>query len=232
MRHGETDWNRQHRFQGQIDVPLNAAGRAQAERLAQRLAHEVFDVVVSSDLQRARSTAELAAAGRAIVSEPLWREQAFGVLEGLDASTIIEQHPAAVVVVAAPRRRLRVARRRERAHVPRARAAGAAAPGAAAQRRPGGGVHPRRRARHAVARGAPTRRWTGRASATSPTPASTACAGTTASSRSSSGPMRRTSRACPSSPTPRRWACADARALRPASSTRPRRCAADMPRWR
>jgi probable phosphoglycerate mutase len=93
MRHGETDWNRQHRFQGQIDVPLNAAGRAQAERLAQRLAHEPFDVVVASDLQRARSTAELAAAGREIVSEPLWREQSFGVLEGLDAPTIIEQHP-------------------------------------------------------------------------------------------------------------------------------------------
>ena len=93
MRHGETDWNRQHRFQGQIDVPLNAAGRAQAERLAQRLAHEAFDVVVASDLQRARTTAEVAAAGRDIASEPLWREQSFGVLEGLDAPTIIEQHP-------------------------------------------------------------------------------------------------------------------------------------------
>ena len=93
MRHGETDWNRQHRFQGQIDVPLNAAGRAQAKRLAQRLAQEAFDVVVASDLQRARSTAELAAAGRDIVSEPLWREQSFGVLEGLDAPTIIDQHP-------------------------------------------------------------------------------------------------------------------------------------------
>ena len=93
MRHGETDWNRQHRFQGQIDVPLNATGRAQAERLAQRLADEAFDVVVSSDLQRARSTAELAAGGRDIVSEPLWREQSFGVLEGLDAPTIIERHP-------------------------------------------------------------------------------------------------------------------------------------------
>jgi probable phosphoglycerate mutase len=93
MRHGETDWNRQHRFQGQIDVPLNATGRAQAERLAQRLADEAFDVVVSSDLQRARSTAELAAGGRDIVCEPLWREQSFGVLEGLDAPTIIERHP-------------------------------------------------------------------------------------------------------------------------------------------
>lgn len=93
VRHGETDWNRQHRFQGQIDVPLNDAGRAQAERLAQRLTGERFDVVVASDLQRARTTAELAAAGHAIVSEPLWREQSFGVLEGLDAPTIIARHP-------------------------------------------------------------------------------------------------------------------------------------------
>ena len=93
MRHGETDWNRQHRFQGQIDVPLNAAGRAQAQRLARRLAVESFDVVVASDLLRARTTAELAAAGYAVVSEPLWREQSFGVLEGLDAATIIERHP-------------------------------------------------------------------------------------------------------------------------------------------
>src|SRR5262245_6462707 len=93
MRHGETDWNRQQRFQGQIDVPLNAAGLAQARRLAQRLADEAFDVVVTSDLLRARITAEVAAAGRAIVCEPLWREQAFGVLEGLDAPTIIERHP-------------------------------------------------------------------------------------------------------------------------------------------
>ncbi|MCG3189123.1 MAG: phosphoglycerate mutase GpmB [Burkholderiaceae bacterium] len=93
VRHGETDWNRQHRFQGQIDVPLNDTGRAQAQRLAQRLAGERFDAVVASDLQRARATADVAVAGSPIASEPLWREQAFGVLEGLDAPTIIEQHP-------------------------------------------------------------------------------------------------------------------------------------------
>jgi probable phosphoglycerate mutase len=93
MRHGETDWNRQQRFQGQIDVPLNAAGLAQATRLGQRLADEWFDAVVASDLQRARTTAELAATGRDIACEPLWREQSFGVLEGLDAPTIIERHP-------------------------------------------------------------------------------------------------------------------------------------------
>jgi len=93
VRHGETDWNRQHRFQGQIDVPLNDVGRAQATRLAQRLADESFDAVVASDLQRARTTADVAAAAYPIASEPLWREQAFGVLEGLDAPTIIERHP-------------------------------------------------------------------------------------------------------------------------------------------
>jgi probable phosphoglycerate mutase len=94
IRHGETDWNRQQRFQGQIDVPLNAAGRRQAARLAPRLAGEAFDVVVASDLQRARATAEAAVNGRAIEADPLWREQSFGVLEGLDATTIAVQHPA------------------------------------------------------------------------------------------------------------------------------------------
>jgi probable phosphoglycerate mutase len=93
IRHGETDWNRQHRFQGQIDVPLNAAGRAQAARLAQRLAAERFDAVVASDLQRARATAQAAAGARPIETDALWREQAFGVAEGLDAPTIAQQHP-------------------------------------------------------------------------------------------------------------------------------------------
>jgi len=93
MRHGETDWNRQQRFQGQIDVPLNAVGLAQAERLAQRLQRETFDVVVASDLQRARATAEVATGGRDIACEPLWREQSFGLVEGLDAPTLIERHP-------------------------------------------------------------------------------------------------------------------------------------------
>ncbi|MCW5660990.1 MAG: histidine phosphatase family protein [Burkholderiaceae bacterium] len=93
IRHGETDWNRQHRFQGQIDVPLNSTGRAQAERLAHRLASERFDVVVASDLQRAHATAQAAAGGRPIEIDALWREQAFGVAEGLDAPAITRQHP-------------------------------------------------------------------------------------------------------------------------------------------
>ena len=94
IRHGETDWNRQHRFQGQIDVPLNAIGLAQAERLGRRLAEEPIDVLVCSDLQRARRTAEPLALPRGLVPQidPLWREQGFGVLEGLDVPTIRSQH--------------------------------------------------------------------------------------------------------------------------------------------
>ena len=57
VRHGETDWNRVHRFQGQLDVPLNATGLLQAAPLAERLADEPFDLIVSSDLMRVRQTA-------------------------------------------------------------------------------------------------------------------------------------------------------------------------------
>ena len=102
IRHGETDWNRQHRFQGQIDVPLNDIGLAQAARLGQRLAEEPIDVLVCSDLQRARATAEALAQARSPgapitvpgppLVDPLWREQHFGLLEGLDVATIRQRH--------------------------------------------------------------------------------------------------------------------------------------------
>jgi probable phosphoglycerate mutase len=95
IRHGETDWNRQQRFQGQIDVPLNPVGHAQAERLAARLTSEPAQRFFSSDLSRARETA--APVGRAWQMPPLtlpgFREQSFGVLEGLDVPTIRERHP-------------------------------------------------------------------------------------------------------------------------------------------
>ena len=94
IRHGETDWNRQHRFQGQIDVPLNALGLEQARRLGLRLAGEPIDHLVVSDLGRAQQTAQALAGphGLALQTEPLWREQAFGLLEGLDVPSIKRQH--------------------------------------------------------------------------------------------------------------------------------------------
>ena len=95
IRHGETDWNRQHRFQGQIDVPLNAMGLTQAARVAKALANEPIDVLIASDLQRARTTAQALAGPErpAVQVQPLWREQSFGILEGLDVPTIQRQHP-------------------------------------------------------------------------------------------------------------------------------------------
>jgi probable phosphoglycerate mutase len=96
IRHGETDWNRALRFQGQIDVPLNANGREQARRLALRLQQEPIDLLVSSDLQRAQQTAAPVSSLRALPVAALHaglREQSFGVLEGLDAPTIRQRHP-------------------------------------------------------------------------------------------------------------------------------------------
>jgi len=95
IRHGETDWNRQQRFQGQIDVPLNPTGHEQARRLAQALAGERFDLLISSDLLRARETAAPLEHAHALpaVSRPGLREQSFGVLEGMDVAGIKSRHP-------------------------------------------------------------------------------------------------------------------------------------------
>ena len=95
IRHGETDWNVQGRFQGQIDVPLNAFGLRQAERMAERLAREHVDAFYCSDLLRTRQTAEPASTRLALPAAPdaALREQHFGILEGLSFDEVKAQHP-------------------------------------------------------------------------------------------------------------------------------------------
>ena len=85
VRHGETDWNAERRWQGHADVPLNERGRAQAQALAEQVAgDERVDVVYASDLARARETAEIAAdrLGVALVLDPDLREIDVGSREG------------------------------------------------------------------------------------------------------------------------------------------------------
>jgi broad specificity phosphatase PhoE len=65
-RHGESDWNRSQQWQGFADRPLTDRGRRQAAQLADRLADTELDAVYSSDLQRARETAETVARAKSL----------------------------------------------------------------------------------------------------------------------------------------------------------------------
>ncbi len=84
LRHGETDWNRQGLSQGNIDIPLNELGLAQAREAAERLRNRGITSIVASPLSRARVTAEIvgAALGVAVTIEPDLREVSWGVREG------------------------------------------------------------------------------------------------------------------------------------------------------
>lgn len=85
FRHGETDWNRAGRLQGHTDTPLNAKGLAQAATLTQRLRPHRLDAVMSSDLARAWTTAQIVAEGLGVplIREPGLREANIGEAEGL-----------------------------------------------------------------------------------------------------------------------------------------------------
>lgn len=82
IRHGETDWNREGRIQGQQHNVLSALGELQARRLGARLMNEHFDTVYCSDLKRAVQTAALALPGAALTFDVRLREIARGTLEG------------------------------------------------------------------------------------------------------------------------------------------------------
>lgn len=96
-RHGETDWNREHRVQGHTDRPLNDTGRAQALALAESLAGEQLDAVYASDLARALDTARAVAEPRGLPVTTLrdLREKDFGTWEGQTDEEILLRFPEA-----------------------------------------------------------------------------------------------------------------------------------------
>lgn len=94
-RHGATQHNLEARFTGQIDAPLSALGVRQAEALASRLLPLRLDAIISSDLSRARQTAEVIAAERSqsVELEPGLREISMGDWEGRAVSEVQREWP-------------------------------------------------------------------------------------------------------------------------------------------
>lgn len=84
VRHGTTEWNEQRRIQGHQDSPLTDEGMKLAQERAESFLHIDFDAVFSSDITRAKRTAEIIVADRelAVITSELLREQRFGKFEG------------------------------------------------------------------------------------------------------------------------------------------------------
>lgn len=98
VRHGQTEWNVCGRYQGQSDVALSVAGVDQAEKLAANFPVAHIDAIYSSDLIRARVTAETVAKRFALEVnlEPAFRELSFGDWEGLTYEQIVASWPDAM----------------------------------------------------------------------------------------------------------------------------------------
>lgn len=95
VRHGETDWNVEGRYQGQADPPLNAKGLAQAAQVAQELKGVGIDVIYSSPLKRAWQTAEIIARelGVPLYPEPRLMEIHQGDWQGRLRAEIAAKYP-------------------------------------------------------------------------------------------------------------------------------------------
>jgi glucosyl-3-phosphoglycerate phosphatase len=95
-RHGQTQWNAEHRFQGQLDVELDAVGRAQAARAAVVLAELAPSAIVASDLVRARDTAHALAdlVALPVATDVRLREIDVGAWAGLTFDEVRQRFPA------------------------------------------------------------------------------------------------------------------------------------------
>ena len=94
-RHGETDWNRESRFQGHADPPLNELGREQAAELAAALADEQVAAVYSSPLLRAFETAQAIAERHGLTATPVegLREVDVGSWQALTRDEVERRFP-------------------------------------------------------------------------------------------------------------------------------------------
>jgi 2,3-bisphosphoglycerate-dependent phosphoglycerate mutase/probable phosphoglycerate mutase len=97
LRHGQSTWNLEGRWQGWLDAPLTAEGEEQAVARARTLAHDSFAprVIYTSDLQRAIRTAEIIAAHveSPVITDPGFRERNGGEWQGLTGTEIDERWP-------------------------------------------------------------------------------------------------------------------------------------------
>ncbi|MGM9487150.1 histidine phosphatase family protein [Ideonella sp. YS5] len=95
VRHGETAWNVDTRLQGQTDISLNAIGQEQARRLAEALADEGVEAIVTSDLVRARDTAQAVAdrTGLPLATDAGLRERHFGIFQGHTYAEVEQRWP-------------------------------------------------------------------------------------------------------------------------------------------
>jgi probable phosphoglycerate mutase len=93
VRHGQSTWNAEHRWQGHSDPPLSELGERQAQMGSEAVALLGISAVFSSDLQRARRTAELLVPGAPITVVPALKERTVGPWEGLTRTEIEEQFP-------------------------------------------------------------------------------------------------------------------------------------------
>jgi broad specificity phosphatase PhoE len=95
IRHGQTDWNLEERWQGQADPPLNEKGREQARRVAEYQNQFGFAALYSSDLRRAMETAQIIGAemGMKVISELRLREINLGKWQGMLSADIEAQYP-------------------------------------------------------------------------------------------------------------------------------------------
>ena len=95
VRHGETEWNRENRFQGLADPPLNGAGRAQARSVAVELAADELTALFSSPLRRAHETARILGAvlGLEVQCSDALREVDVGSWSGLTRTEVEARFP-------------------------------------------------------------------------------------------------------------------------------------------